>query len=167
MRANHTFWKRTWAIGVASVIAVSMGVARAEDPAAADAPATPPPLGGVFPGLDAVDNTANMVKDWVGQYGITLGMGVSTSYQYGFTKPSNRKLSLRLLDKDHDRFGVDLAQLSLHKDIAKPNDWGFMVQFITGRYSRRYKSDWSGDGTLRDTGFERKDGNRLERIEIG
>lgn len=144
----------------AIAVAISLGMLGATDARAEDAPAapaSPPPLGGVIPALDAVDQTANRVKDWVGQYGITLGMGVSASYQYGFTKPANNKLSLRLLDKDHDRFSVDLFQMTLKKDATNPGDWGFQVQGITGRYSRRYKSDWDGSGVLGDNDFEEKE----------
>ena len=133
-----------------------VGAARADEPAA-EAPAAPAKLGGVFPGLDAVDQTADKVKDWAGQYGITVGAGFSASYQFGFNKPSSNKLSLRFLDKDHDKFSVDLAQLTLKRDATNPGDWGFMFQGVTGRYSRRYKSDWNGSGGFNDTSWERKE----------
>lgn len=119
--------------------------------------AAPPPLGPVFPYLDILDTQANNLKDFGSKYGLTFGMGFSASYQYGFTRPASDKLSLRLLDKDHDNFSVDLYQLTVAKPTPNPGDWGFMFQGITGRFSRRYKSDWNGDGVFNDTQWERKE----------
>ena len=144
-------------LGLLAVIG-STATSWAEEPAEeAPAAAAPAPLGGVVPWLDGVDQTANMAKDWFGKYGVTLGMGIAASYQYGFNKPTSNKLSLRFLDKDHDRFSVDLAQITLKKDATNPGDWGFQIQGISGRYSRRYKSDWDGSGGFNDTEWERKE----------
>ena len=165
MVTTHTHWRRRLGIAVVSIgFAAVTTTARADEVTTeepheppAEAAAAPPALGPVFPYLDILDQQANTLKDFGARYGLTLGMGFSASYQYGFTRPASSKLSLRLLDKDHDKFSVDLYQLTVAKQTPNPGDWGFMFQGITGRFSRRYKSDWNGSGVFNDTQWERKE----------
>jgi len=117
------------------------------DMAAADEPAKPP-----REGIAKIDDYADQVKNIVPW--VTLGAGASFSYQYGFGRPDNHTLGLRFLDKDHDAFGLDLAQLSIHHDVASPGDFGFMLQPAFGRFAKRYKSDWDGSGAFNDTKWE-------------
>jgi hypothetical protein len=129
-----------------------------EKEAAAEAEAAAPePLGSVIPGLGVVDEGANKVKDFGNKWGITLGMGMSFSYQYSWNDPPGNELAFRLLDKDVDRFGLDLAQITIAKPTPNPGDWGFMFQPITGRFSTRYQADWNGDGIYGSTDFEQKE----------
>ena len=104
-------------------------------------------------GIAKIDDYADQVKNaipWV-----TLGLGASFSYQYDFERPDNHHtIPLRLLDKDHDAFGLDLAQLSIHHDVANPGDFGFMLQPAFGRFAKRFKSDWDGSGAFNDTKWE-------------
>jgi hypothetical protein len=107
-------------------------------------------------GLGIVDDTFDSIKEWtLEKSGITLGMGFSSSWQYGFNRPDNHKLSLRVLDKDHNKFSVDLFQITLKRDPVEKGQVGFMFQGDTGRYARRLKSDWNGSGLNNDTDWER------------
>ena len=118
------------------------------DMAAADEPAKPPREG--IAKIDDYADQAKTIIPWV-----TLGAGASFSYQYDFERPENHHtIPLRLVDKDHDAFGLDLAQLTIKHDVANPGDFGFMLQPAFGRFAKRFKSDWDGSGAFNDTKWE-------------
>ncbi len=105
-------------------------------------------------GLGQAEIPGDMAKDFFAEYGITFGAGISFSYQYGFNDPSSKALGLRLVDKDHDAFGLDLGQLTFKRDATEPGAFGFMLQPAFGRYAKRFKSDWDGSGVFNDTDWE-------------
>ncbi len=105
-------------------------------------------------GIGLADIPGDMAKDFFAEYGITFGAGIGFSYQYGFNDPSSKALGLRLIDKDHDEFSMDLAQLTFKRDATEPGSFGFMLQPVFGRLAKRYKSDWDGSGLFNDTDWE-------------
>jgi hypothetical protein len=149
---------KCWQLLMAAAICAAVVSGAASRGMAEDQPAEAPAAAPKEPrtGLGVVDDTFDSIKDWtLDKTGITLGMGFSASWQYGFNRPDDHKLSLRVLDKDHNKFSVDLFQINLHRDPTEKGQFGFMITADTGRYSRRLKSDWNGSGLNNDTDWER------------
>ena len=80
-------------------------------------------------------------------FGIKLGGGIATSYQYNLNDPDSDITSLRSFDKDHNSFSLDLFQLQISRAPGE-DGVGFMTKVNFGKIAERMASDWDGDGTI-------------------
>ncbi len=80
-------------------------------------------------------------------FGIKLGGGIATSYQYNFNDPDSNITSLRAFDRDHNSFVLDLFQLQVSRAPGE-DGVGFMTKVNFGKTAERMASDWDGDGTI-------------------
>jgi len=80
-------------------------------------------------------------------FGIKLGGGISTLYQYDLNNPDNNQVSLRGFDKDHNSFTLDLFQLQVSRAPGE-DGVGFMTKVNFGKTAERMAADWDGDGTI-------------------
>ncbi len=80
-------------------------------------------------------------------FGIKLGGGIATSYQYDFNDPESNLTSLRAFDRDHNSFVLDLFQLQVSRAPGE-DGVGFMTKVNFGKTAERMASDWDGDGTI-------------------
>jgi hypothetical protein len=80
-------------------------------------------------------------------FGIKLGGGIATSYQYNLNDPDSDITSLRSFDKDHNSFSLDLFQLQVSRAPGE-DGVGFMTKVNFGKIAERMASDWDGDGTI-------------------
>lgn len=107
------------------------------------------------PPLQYFDQTADGIKKWFSDRGLTIGSGLSSAFQWDFNQPSNDKVTLRSLDNWTNRFYVGLFQLSLgYNPTPEKGQFGFVVRGDAGRISRRIKADWNGSGFVPDTQWE-------------
>jgi hypothetical protein len=79
-------------------------------------------------------------------FGIKLGGGIATSYQYNFNDPDSNITSLRAFDRDHNSFVLDLFQLQVSRAPGE-DGVGFMTKIDFGKLAERLGTDWDGDGT--------------------
>lgn len=63
---------------------------------------------------------------------ITVNGFLSASYSYNFNRPGNRKNQLRVFDAEDNSFKVDVLELSMKRDVAKPGDAGFRFDLTAG-----------------------------------
>ncbi len=80
-------------------------------------------------------------------FGIKLGGGIATSYQYNLNDPESDITSLRSFDRDHNSFVLDLFQLQISRAPGE-DGVGFMTKVNFGKTAERMASDWDGDGTI-------------------
>ena len=80
-------------------------------------------------------------------FGIKLGGGIATSYQYNFNDPDSDITSLRAFDRDHNSFVLDLFQLEVSRAPGE-DGVGFVTKVNFGKTAERMASDWDGDGTV-------------------
>ena len=80
-------------------------------------------------------------------FGIKLGGGIATSYQYNFNDPDSNITSLRAFDRDHNSFVLDLFQLQVSRAPGE-DGVGFVTKVNFGKLAERMASDWDGDGTV-------------------
>ncbi len=80
-------------------------------------------------------------------FGIKLGGGIATSYQYDLNDPDSNDVSLRTLQKDHNSITLDLFQLQVSRAPGE-DGVGFMTKVDFGKIAERIASDWDGDGTI-------------------
>jgi hypothetical protein len=80
-------------------------------------------------------------------FGIKLGGGIATSYQYNLNDPDSDITSVRSFDKDHNSFSLDLFQLQISRAPGE-DGVGFMTKVNFGKIAERMASDWDGDGTI-------------------
>jgi hypothetical protein len=80
-------------------------------------------------------------------FGIKLGGGIATSYQYNLNDPDSDLTSLRSFDKDHNSFVLDLFQLQVSRAPGE-DGVGFMTKVDFGKTAERMAADWDGDGTV-------------------
>jgi len=88
-------------------------------------------------------------------FGIKLGGGISTLYQYDLNDPAghNGVVSLRGFDKDHNTFTADLFQLQVSRAPGE-DGVGFLTKVNFGKTAERMAADWNGDGTIGGTAEE-------------
>jgi hypothetical protein len=79
-------------------------------------------------------------------FGIKLGGGIATSYQYNFNDPDSNLTSLRAFDRDHNSFVLDLFQLQVSRAPGE-DGVGFVTKIDFGKLAERLGTDWDGDGT--------------------
>ncbi|MCZ2111077.1 MAG: porin [Dehalococcoidia bacterium] len=79
-------------------------------------------------------------------FGIKLGGGIATSYQYDLNDPDSKQVSLRSFDRDHNSFTLDLFQLQISRAPGE-DGVGFVTKVDFGKLAERLRSDWDGDGT--------------------
>jgi hypothetical protein len=80
-------------------------------------------------------------------FGIKLGGGIATSYQYNLNDPDSDITSLRAFDKDHNSFVLDLFQLQVSRAPGE-DGVGFVTKVNFGKLAERMAADWDGDGTI-------------------
>ena len=80
-------------------------------------------------------------------FGIKLGGGIATSYQYNLNDPDSDITSLRAFDKDHNSFVLDLFQLQVSRAPGE-DGVGFVTKVNFGKTAERMAADWDGDGTV-------------------
>jgi hypothetical protein len=80
-------------------------------------------------------------------FGIKLGGGIATSYQYNLNDPDSDITSLRAFDKDHNTFVLDLFQLQVSRAPGE-DGVGFVTKVNFGKLAERMAADWDGDGTV-------------------
>lgn len=80
-------------------------------------------------------------------FGLKLGGGIATSYQYNLNDPDSNLTSLRSLDRDHNSFVLDLFQLQVSRAPGE-DGVGFMTKVNFGKTAERMAADWDGDGTV-------------------
>lgn len=80
-------------------------------------------------------------------FGLKLGGGIATSYQYNLNDPDSNLTSLRSFDKDHNSFVLDLFQLQISRAPGE-DGVGFVTKVNFGKTAERMASDWDGDGTI-------------------
>jgi len=80
-------------------------------------------------------------------FGIKLGGGIATSYQWNFNDPDSNITSLRAFDRDHNSFSLDLFQLQISRAPGE-DGVGFMTKVNFGKTAERMAADWDGDGTI-------------------
>ena len=80
-------------------------------------------------------------------FGIKLGGGIATSYQYNLNDPDSDITSLRAFDKDHNSFVLDLFQLQISRAPGE-DGVGFVTKVNFGKTAERMAADWDGDGTV-------------------
>jgi hypothetical protein len=86
-------------------------------------------------------------------FGIKLGGGIATSYQYNLNDPDSDITSLRSFDKDHNSFSLDLFQLQISRAPGE-DGVGFVTKVDFGKIAERIAADWNGDGTIGDVSEE-------------
>lgn len=86
-------------------------------------------------------------------FGIKLGGGIATSYQYNLNDPDSNITSLRAFDRDHNSFVLDLFQLQVSRAPGE-DGVGFMTKINFGKTAERMAADWNGDGTIGGTSEE-------------
>jgi hypothetical protein len=80
-------------------------------------------------------------------FGIKLGGGIATSYQYNLNDPDSNITSLRGFDRDHNSFVLDLFQLQVSRAPGE-DGVGFVTKVNFGKTAERMAADWDGDGTV-------------------
>ena len=82
-------------------------------------------------------------------FGIKLGGGISTLYQYDLNDPEghNHVVSLRNFDSDHNTFSLDLFQLQVSRAPGEEGV-GFVTKINFGKTAERMAADWNGDGVI-------------------
>ncbi len=80
-------------------------------------------------------------------FGIKLGGGIATSYQYNFNDPDSNITSLRAFDRDSNSFVLDLFQLQVSRAPGE-DGVGFVTKVNFGKLAERMAADWDGDGTI-------------------
>jgi hypothetical protein len=80
-------------------------------------------------------------------FGIKLGGGIATSYQYDFNDPDSDITSLRAFDRDSNSFVLDLFQLQVSRAPGE-DGVGFVTKVNFGKLAERMAADWDGDGTI-------------------
>ena len=80
-------------------------------------------------------------------FGLKLGGGIATSYQYNLNDPDSNLTSLRAFDRDHNSFVLDLFQLQVSRAPGE-DGVGFVTKVNFGKLAERMASDWDGDGTI-------------------
>jgi hypothetical protein len=63
---------------------------------------------------------------------ITLNGFAEASWSYNANRPPSRLNQLRVFDFDDRKFKIDNAELVLQRAVAKPNDFGFRIDAVTG-----------------------------------
>ncbi|MEO6030139.1 MAG: outer membrane beta-barrel protein, partial [Candidatus Binatia bacterium] len=86
-------------------------------------------------------------------FGIKLGGGIATSYQYNLNDPDSNITSLRAFDRDHNSFVLDLFQLQVSRAPGE-DGVGFVTKVNFGKIAERMAADWDGDGTIGNTAEE-------------
>ncbi len=86
-------------------------------------------------------------------FGIKLGGGIATSYQYNLNDPDSNITSLRAFDRDHNSFVLDLFQLQVSRAPGE-DGVGFVTKVNFGKLAERMAADWDGDGTIGNTAEE-------------
>ena len=69
-------------------------------------------------------------------FGIKLGGGIATSYQYNFNDPDSNITSLRAFDRDHNSFVLDLFQLQISRAPGE-DGVGFVTKVNFGKTAER------------------------------
>lgn len=80
-------------------------------------------------------------------FGIKLGGGIATSYQYDLNDPDSNITSLRAFDRDSNSFVLDLFQLQVSRAPGE-DGVGFVTKVNFGKLAERMAADWDGDGTV-------------------
>jgi hypothetical protein len=80
-------------------------------------------------------------------FGIKLGGGIATSYQYDLNDPESNTTSLRAFDRDSNSFVLDLFQLQVSRAPGE-DGVGFVTKVNFGKLAERMAADWDGDGTI-------------------
>jgi hypothetical protein len=80
-------------------------------------------------------------------FGLKLGGGIATSYQYNLNDPDSNTTSLRAFDRDHNSIVLDLFQLEVSRAPGE-DGVGFVTKVNFGKTAERMASDWDGDGTV-------------------
>ena len=87
-------------------------------------------------------------------FGLELGSGIATSYEYDLNDPGSRRISLRSFDRNHDSFVLDLFQLRISR-APGVDGVGFVAKIDFGKLAERLGTDWDGDGTSGNVAAER------------
>src|SRR3972149_9711382 len=70
---------------------------------------------------------------------------VSTSYNYNFNTPDDRKIQYRAFNENADSFNLDVAELVFQKDAAGVGDIGFRTDLMYGyTVPKAIRSTWPG-----------------------
>lgn len=126
--------------------------------------------------LGYVDQTFDDIVAWWAKPNreITIGSGLSTSFQWDFNNPGSTTKGLDRPQKVPFRFNttessyyVDLFQFSFgYRADPEPGQFGGKVVFNAGRLARRMKADWNGSGVVPDTWWENKEAELQEAFGV-
>lgn len=84
-------------------------------------------------------DASNILKD------VKVNGFVSTSYNYNFNTPDDRKMQYRPFNENADSFNLDVAELVFQKEASESGDVGFRTDLMYGyTVPKAIRSTWPG-----------------------